>query len=230
MEETFVHIQENVARLRHEMSNYPDARLMAVVKTRQAEEINFAVRECGVTLLGENRVQELLSHYDALDRGASVHFIGTLQKNKVKYIIDKVDMIESLDSLPLAAEIDKRAAGIGRKMPVLIEVNIGREPAKGGILPEELPTFCEALHDFENLLPGGLMTIAPNCGDDAAYEGYFSELARLGKEIFTKSFPSAGLILSMGMSGSYPAALRCGSNIIRVGEGIFGKRRIFPKS
>ena len=98
-------IRENITRIRRDMSAYPNTQLMAVIKTRTAEEINFAIRECGITLVGENRVQELLSHYEEIDRSAELHFIGTLQKNKVKYIIDKVDMIESLDSESLAEEI-----------------------------------------------------------------------------------------------------------------------------
>ena len=120
-------IRENVSRIRENMKDYPNVSIMAVIKTRTPEEINFSIRECGVTLLGENRVQELLAHYDDLDHSAALHFIGSLQKNKVKYIIDKVDMIESLDSLSLAAEIDKQAKKAGVKMPVLIELNIGRE-------------------------------------------------------------------------------------------------------
>ena len=131
-------IRENVARIRADMSAYPKTKLMAVIKTRTTEEINFAIRECGITLVGENRVQELLEHYEGMDRSAELHFIGTLQKNKVKYIIDKVDMIESLDSEGLAEEIEKRAAKIERRIPVLIEINIGREESKGGIMPEAL--------------------------------------------------------------------------------------------
>ena len=181
-------IRENIARIRRDMSAYPNTKLMAVIKTRTAEEINFAIRECGVTLVGENRVQELLARYEELDRSAEIHFIGTLQKNKVKYIIDKVDMIESLDSEGLAEEIQKRAAKIGKSMPVLIEVNIGREEAKSGIFPEELENFCER----------GYITGEP--------------------------------ILSMGMSGSFFQALENGSDIIRIGEGIFGKRNILPKN
>lgn len=218
-------IRENIERIRQDMSPYPDARLMAVVKTRTPEEINFAVSECGITLLGENRVQELLSHYDALDRRAEIHFIGTLQKNKVKYIIDKVSMIESLDSIPLAEEIDRRAAGCGRRMPILIEINIGHEASKSGIAPEALPSFLDALRRFENLIPSGLMTIAPAGASMEEYGGYFSQMNRL-RDTFAKQFPQVcAPLLSMGMSGSYLPALQNGSDIIRIGEGIFGKRQ-----
>ena len=218
-------IRENVSRIRENMKDYPNVSIMAVIKTRTPEEINFAIRECGVTLLGENRVQELLAHYDDLDHSAALHFIGSLQKNKVKYIIDKVDMIESLDSLSLAAEIDKQAKKAGVKMPILIELNIGREESKGGIFPEELPALCDALRAYESIVPSGLMTIAPICENKDDYNGYFSEMKRLLDTVFKVKFPeSQHSILSMGMSGSFHEALQNGTDIIRIGEGIFGKR------
>ena len=224
-EEKAFEIRENVARIRENMKDYPHVHIMAVIKTRTPEEINFAVRECGITLLGENRVQELLAHYDDLDHRAKLHFIGSLQKNKVKYIIDKVDMIESLDSLSLAAEIDKQAKKAGVKMPVLIELNIGREESKGGIFPEELPALCDALRAYESIVPSGLMTIAPICENKDDYNGYFSEMKRLLDTVFKVKFPeSQHPILSMGMSGSFHEALQNGTDIIRIGEGIFGKR------
>ncbi|MBQ8419980.1 MAG: YggS family pyridoxal phosphate-dependent enzyme [Clostridia bacterium] len=224
-EEKAFEIRENVARIRENMKDYPHVNIMAVIKTRTPEEINFAVRECGITLLGENRVQELLAHYDDLDHSAKLHFIGSLQKNKVKYIIDKVDMIESLDSLSLAAEIDKQAKKAGVKMPVLIELNIGREESKGGIFPEELPALCDALRAYESIVPSGLMTIAPICENKDDYNGYFSEMKRLLDTVFKVKFPeSQHPILSMGMSGSFHEALQNGTDIIRIGEGIFGKR------
>lgn len=223
-------IRENVARIRADMSAYPKAKLMAVIKTRTTEEINFAIRECGITLVGENRVQELLEHYEGMDRSAELHFIGTLQKNKVKYIIDKVDMIESLDSEGLAEEIEKRAAKLERRIPVLIEINIGREESKGGIMPEALDAFCEKLKTMPHVLPKGLMTIAPVLEDKDGYNLYFSEMNTLKDEIFSKHFPEETPLLSMGMSGSFSQALRNGSDIIRIGEGIFGKRNVLPKT
>ncbi len=224
-EEKAFEIRENVARIRENMKDYPHVHIMAVIKTRTPEEINFAVRECGITLLGENRVQELLAHYDDLDHSAKLHFIGSLQKNKVKYIIDKVDMIESLDSLSLAAEIDKQAKKAGVKMPILIELNIGREESKGGIFPEELPALCDALRAYESIVPSGLMTIAPICENKDDYNDYFSEMKRLLDTVFKVKFPeSQHPILSMGMSGSFHEALQNGTDIIRIGEGIFGKR------
>lgn len=220
-------IRENIEKIRKDMSAYPDAELMAVIKTRTAEEINFAIRECGITLVGENRVQELLAHYEEMDRSAKLHFIGTLQKNKVKYIIDKIDMIESLDSEGLAAEIQRRAEKIGKTIPALIEVNIGREKTKSGVLPEDLEAFCLAIRNYPNISVQGLMTIAPVCENKNDYHGYFSEMNQLKNVLFPKYFPEIEKpVLSMGMSGSFYQALENGSDIIRVGEGIFGKRNL----
>ena len=223
--EAFETIRQNIDRARKVVDAHENAEIMAVVKTRTVEEINFAIRECGVTLIGENRVQELLSHYEALDKSARIHLIGSLQKNKVKYIIDKVEMIESLDSLSLAAEIDRHAKKHGLVMPVLIEVNIGKEESKGGILPEELPAFCEDLRAFENIAPMGLMTIAPIQTEKEGYRPYFSEMQNLLKNEFSMHFPDVkNPKLSMGMSGSYEIALKYGATTVRLGEGLFGKR------
>lgn len=223
-------IRTNIQKIRENMSAYPHAELMAVIKTRTTEEINFAIRECGITLVGENRVQELLAHYEELDHSAKLHFIGTLQKNKVKYIIDKIDMIESLDSVGLAAEIQRRAEKIGKVIPALIEVNIGREEAKSGIFPEKLEEFCFEMKNYPNIAVQGLMTIAPICEDKNEYHRYFAEMNQWKSKLFPKYFPEVSSpILSMGMSGSFAQALENGSDIIRVGEGIFGKRNYPPK-
>jgi pyridoxal phosphate enzyme (YggS family) len=220
-------IRENIQKIRNAMSAYPNTELMAVIKTRTTEEINFAIRECGIKLVGENRVQELLAHYEEMDRSAKLHFIGTLQKNKVKYIIDKIDMIESLDSEGLAAEIQKRAEKIGRVIPALIEVNIGREEAKSGCFPEDIEGFCLMLKSCPNISVQGLMTIAPICEDKNDYNRYFAEMNELKNKLFPKYFPEIEApILSMGMSGSFSQALENESNIIRIGEGIFGKRNL----
>ena len=129
-------IEKNISEIQKKMCAYESASLMAAIKTRSDDEVRAAY-DCGVRYFGENRVQELLAHYECVRAlpGAKLHMIGTLQKNKVKYIIDKVDMIESLDSVGLAEEINKRAEKCGVKMPVLIEINIGREEQKGGVMP-----------------------------------------------------------------------------------------------
>ena len=151
--------------------------LLAAVKYATAEQINELHRECGVCDVGENRVQQLLEHYEGLEdkQNLNIHFIGSLQKNKVKYIVDKVCMIHSLDSLPLAEEIEKRCAAIGRVMDVLVEINSGREESKGGILPDEVESFCRKLSDFPHLRLRGFMTMAPKCENSAEYRKYFGE-------------------------------------------------------
>ena len=219
-------IEKNVKRILANMSEFKNANLMAAIKTRSDEEVRKAY-ECGVRYFGENRVQELLAHYECVRSlpGAKLHMIGTLQKNKVKYIVDKVDMIESLDSVGLAEEINKRAGKCGVKIPVLIEINIGREAQKGGVMPEDIASFLENIACFENVLPRGLMTIAPVCERAEDYEAYFSEMVRLRDEVFAARVNCGEApLLSMGMSGNFEKALEYGSNFVRIGTGIFGPR------
>ena len=232
MNENFDLIEKNIAEIQSEMSAYIGAHLMAAIKTRSDAEVRKAY-ECGVRYFGENRVQELLAHYECVRSlpGAKLHMIGTLQKNKVKYIIDKVDMIESLDSVSLAEEINKRAEKCGVKMPVLIEVNIGREAQKGGVMPEELEGFLAETARFENVLPKGLMTIAPVCEREEDYARYFSEMVSLRDNVLKKYMNDGEEpLLSMGMSGNYREALKYGSNFVRIGTGIFGPRAYFTNS
>ena len=212
-------------------------KLLAVTKTVPVEVINYAIDELGIDAIGENRVQELLDKYDKLhspkDKKLEIHLIGSLQTNKVKYIIDKVDMIESVDSPKLAAEIDRQAKKAGRVMDILLEVNIGREPQKGGIFPEQLYELISSIAGFDSLRLRGLMTIAPKSDEKSDYEKYFSETFRFFIDISEKISHNIimGQIdlshfdtLSMGMSGSWREAVYAGSNEIRIGSGIFGER------
>jgi len=222
---TAENIAENVKKIKAASDRY-GALLCGAVKTRTDDEITAAIKLGGLCAVGENRVQELISHYGAVKAaGAELHFIGHLQKNKVKYIADKVDLIESLDSEPLAAEIEKYAARIGKTIDCLIEVNIGREMQKSGIMPNELESFISSLEQFSHINVRGLMTVAPKCEDEQGYDVYFSEMAELFSR-FKKIRPDVREpILSMGMSGNYERALLFGSTEIRVGTGIFGERR-----
>lgn len=233
----FTEIENRIAAVRNEIKNAQDASpygqevtLMAVTKTVDAARINYAIDRCGIRCIGENRVQELCEKYPQLHLdGVSVHLIGTLQSNKVKYIIDKVDMIHSLDSLSLAKEIERQAAKHGKRMDCLIEVNIGREAAKGGIFPEDVLSFFTSLSDYAHIRVRGLMTIAPNTRDNAKYMEYFSAVKTLfdalcENEAFRVGLGTDAPVLSMGMSGSFTEAIRCGSHIVRIGSGIFGAR------
>lgn len=200
-------------------------RLLGASKTVGAEYINFAA-ECGLTLIGENRVNELLEKYDSLNKEAlEIHFIGALQSNKVKYIIDKVSMIHSVDRLSLAEEIDRRAREIGRVMPVLVEVNIGGEASKSGVEPEKTLEFIEKISAFKGISVRGLMTIPPKTEDKNKNIEFYKKINQIFIDISKKNVDNVSMsILSAGMSGDWREAVACGSNLIRVGSGIFGER------
>ena len=203
-------------------------RLLAVTKTVEAEKINFAISK-GVDLIGENRVSELLEKYDKInkDGGLEIHFIGNLQTNKVKHIIDKVNLIQSVDSVRLAEEINKRASQRNIKIDVLIEINIGGEDSKIGINPGEALEFARSLQDFDNLRIKGLMTIPPYFADQKK-DGlikYFDKMHEIFIELSAKKANNINMqVLSMGMSEDYEEAISRGSNIVRIGRAVFGER------
>ena len=212
---------KKVAERIKELSGERNVTLLAATKMQGVEDINYLI-SLGVNTIGENRVNELMEKYDGYDKGASLHFIGTLQKNKVKYIIDKVDLIHSVDSISLLQEIDKRAGKIGKRVGILIEVNSGREENKGGIMPEDVIDFYNEAIKMENVEVMGLMTMAPKCENKEDYLNYFG----LTKELFDKLFKNKpDAILSMGMSDSYEYAIMAGANLVRVGSKIFGERK-----
>lgn len=194
---------------------------LCATKTQTVEDINYLI-SLGCKCIGENRVNELLEKYEKYDKSAELHFIGTLQKNKVKYIIDKVSLIHSVDTLSLLEEIDKRASKIGKIMDVLLEVNSGREESKGGIMPEDVCDFYEKAKEYKSVRVRGLMTMAPRCDTKEEYMKYFT----LTRELFDKLFSDdKDAILSMGMSESYMYAIEAGATLVRVGSGIFGQRK-----
>ena len=199
--------------------------MLAAVKYAEPGEIEYLYRELGVRAVGENRVQQMLEHIEALDcEGLEFHFIGTLQTNKVKYIIDKVKMIHSLDSPNLAAEIDKQAKKHGITMDVLVEVNCGEEENKSGLLPSEVETFCLELPKFSSLRLRGFMTMAPKCEKKEDYLKYFQQTYAQVLDIWTKKLHNIGRpIISMGMSDSFEEAIACGSDIVRIGRRLFVK-------
>lgn len=202
--------------------------LLAAIKSADVGEIDH-LRHLGVTHLGENRVQQLRERYDRLDRdGTTLHFIGSLQTNKVKYIIDKVDMVESLDSLSLAMELERQAERHDRVTDVLVEINSGREPNKGGVLPEEAAAFVRELRSFEHLRLRGFMTMAAR-GDGASYRRMFGETRRLAQELWAGVGATATpMVLSMGMSESYLYAAAEGATQVRVGRALFAREDVPP--
>ena len=216
-------IRQAEERSRHRFPRRSPVTLLAAIKYTDAEHVNYLHRELGVCDVGENRVQQLLEHWELLDReGLRVHFIGKLQSNKVKYIIDKVCMIHSLDSLSLAKEIEKQATKHGLTMDVLVEVNSGCEENKSGLLPAEVEAFCLSLADFPHLNLRGFMTMAPKCEKNEEYRKYFSETSQLCLDIWQKKLHNIGRpVLSMGMSGSFEPAIEEGSDIVRIGRALF---------
>ena len=202
-----------------------DVTLMAVTKTVDPELINTAV-DAGVHVLGENRVQEFLGKRELYRADAEVQFIGHLQTNKVKQIIDKVSMIQSVDSLHLAEAIDRAAEHAGLRMPVLLEVNIGGELSKSGVSPAELPALLRGVQQLPCIEVRGLMTIPPPAADPAEQDAVFAKMAALYREMQNEAPLS---VLSMGMSGDYESAARHGSTMVRIGSALFGARYYPPK-
>ena len=206
--------------------NPADVRLVAVTKTHTPSEINEAI-EAGATDIGENRVQELLEKYDDV-RPVRWHLIGHLQTNKVKQVVGKVVMIHSVDSMKLAREIDKRAAGAGIKMDVLIEINSAMEETKSGIAASDLKQLVtEITEECSNLRVCGIMCIPPIAAEPEDSRPYFKEAAELFEEMKSWQLPPerfAPTELSMGMSRDFEVAIEEGATIVRVGSSIFGPR------
>lgn len=204
--------------------NESDVCLVAVSKTRTPEEINTAI-DAGVTDIGENKVQEIMDKYDAI-KPVRWHMIGHLQTNKVKYIIDKVDLIHSVDSMKLAKEINKRAAQHDKVMDILIQINPADEESKFGVsLSETKALLDEILENCENIRIRGLMSVAPIAEDPNDVKVYFDEVKKQYDEFSRIEHPRLDFqYLSMGMSHDFEVAIGSGSNLIRVGSAIFGER------
>jgi len=226
-------IAENIARIRAEMEaaaiacgrDPKEIQLCAATKMNDSEAVREAIR-CGVDCCGENRVQELTAKLaeNAYD-GAPVHFIGHLQTNKVKQVVGKVDLIQSVDSERLLAAVNKEAAKQGIVQNILLEVNIGEEASKSGFGAEDILPLMDKIGEFSNICIKGLMAIPPiseNSGDNLKF---FQKMFQLSVDIKAKKYDNVMVdCLSMGMSGDYPDAIACGSTMVRVGTAIFGAR------
>lgn len=220
-------IKNNVIAVKNEISKAGrNVELVAVTKNFSAENINEAI-SAGVTHIGENRVQELLSKYDSIvDRDRiKISLIGHLQTNKVKYIIGIVDLIQSVDSLHLAEKIDSVCASKNTSVDILVQLNMGNEENKFGIMPCETEDFLRKVSMLSNIRVKGLMGVVPKTEDKALTKKYFLQLYNIFLDIKAKNIDNISMdILSMGMSGDYVEAIECGSNMVRVGSAIFGKR------
>lgn len=228
MNSEFIDIEENLKEIRFNVSEAAakyrssgdTVKIMAVTKTVAPEKINHAV-SLGIDLLGENRVQEYISKKDSYDKSAQVHMIGHLQTNKVKYIINDVSMIQSVDSIRLAEEINRLAAKNGRIMDILCEVNIGSEESKSGISPDTLDELLTRAAELENIRIRGLMTIPPPSDSDV----FLAKMQELFLSVREKQLNGISMeILSMGMTHDYAQAIKYGSNLVRIGTGLFGAR------
>ena len=222
-------IEDNIARIRENIarsSQNPDnVTLMAVTKNRSIDEIMQAI-QCGITVIGENRAQELISKYDALKGRCDIQFIGHLQSNKINQIFDKVSMIQSLDSRRLAHVLENKAAQLGKEMKVLVQVNTGAEESKTGFLFDEVSGFLDEAFCFPHLKICGLMAVLPvDHGKKKESEAFFDKMFQLFVDMKAKKADNINMgILSMGMSNDYELAVAHGANLVRVGSEIFGPR------
>ncbi|WP_129596385.1 YggS family pyridoxal phosphate-dependent enzyme [Anaerophilus nitritogenes] len=224
IEGNIIHIRQEIYKACEKSKRNPDeVTLIAVTKTVDSSKVNEAIAQ-GIEDIGENKVQEIINKCEKVSP-VSFHMIGHLQTNKVKYIIDKVKLIHSLDRISLAKEIDKRAKQHNKIMDVLIQINVAKEDTKFGMYQEDVYDFLEKIKCFENIKVKGLMTIAPYEEDPEEVRKYFKELKKIFEEIKTKAFSHVEMkYLSMGMTNDFQIAIEEGANIIRVGTGIFGER------
>ncbi|HUV56890.1 MAG TPA: YggS family pyridoxal phosphate-dependent enzyme [Dehalococcoidales bacterium] len=215
-------IKRNVTQILKEL---PDGvELVAAAKTRKPEEIVEAI-EAGIRIIGENYVQEAERASEVVGNKVRWHFIGHLQKNKIKKAVLLFDMIETVDSLEIAREIDKRCAQIGKVMPVLIEINSGHEAQKSGALPENAAQLVKELSVFPNIRVMGLMTMGPRFGNPEDSRPYFVETKKIFDRLKELNLPEIEMkYLSMGMTNSYKVAIEEGANMVRIGTMIFGER------
>ena len=226
-------ITENVARVRAEVAaaalaagrEPQEILLVAATKMNDADRVREAIA-AGVDICGENRVQEMLEKQaQGAYEGAPLHFIGHLQKNKVKQVVGLAALIHGVDSLALLEVISREAEKKGLRQDVLLEVNIGAEASKSGFAPEEIPAALEAAAAFGGIFVRGLMAIPPICRSPDENRPFFLAMRKLFVDNGRKKYDNVSMdFLSMGMSGDYPAAIACGANMVRVGTAIFGAR------
>ena len=226
VEYNYRQICENIARAAEDAGKTADdITFLAATKTVDAPTINYAI-SLGLRYIGENRVQELLSKYDDYDlEHARLQFIGHLQTNKVRQIVGKVDLIQSVDSVKLAREISRCSLKQGITTGVLLEVNIGREENKSGVMPEQLEDLLYQIKDIPAVKVQGLMTIPPICENAQENCKFFDKMRNMFLDIRSKNIDNISMdILSMGMSDDYAQAIRCGATMVRVGSALFGAR------
>ena len=220
-------IKENVQKILNELPQ--GVELIAAAKTRTSEEISEAI-EAGVKIIGENYLQESLDVFKIIGKRAKYHFIGHLQKNKIRKAVGMFDLIETVDSRETAEEINGRCKQINKIMPVLIEINSGREKQKFGVIPEMAEELIKNVSSFKNIKAMGPMTMGPRFGDPEDSRPYFIETRKIFEKIKSLNLPNTEMkYLSMGMTNSYKVAIQEGANMVRIGTKIFGERDAAPK-
>ena len=223
-DENYKDITNRIAEAAERSGRNPqDIMLLAATKTVSPELINYAIDK-GIKYIGENRVQEFLSKEDAIKNNVHKHFIGHLQTNKVKDIVGKVELIQSVDSVKLANVISKEAVKRGIVTDILLEVNIGGEESKSGFAPEEIFSAFDEIQKLDGICVRGLMTIPPHIDEKNKNIEYFSKMYELYIDIRAKKIDNNIEILSMGMSDDFETAIEHGANMVRVGTALFGKR------
>lgn len=224
IEKNIIDIKENIKEALIKSGRSDDVELLAVTKTVGVNKVEEAIK-LSIKNIGENRVQELEKKYDEIGNKVNYHMIGHLQSNKVKYLIGKTKLIHSLDRMSLAKEINKRSKNKDLITDVLIQVNVAEEKTKFGLKTEEVLSFIEKVLVYENLNIRGLMTIAPHIDDEKELRKIFRSLYNLKEDIISRNYKELSMdYLSMGMTNDYKIAIEEGSNIVRVGTGIFGER------
>lgn len=219
-------IKENVKEILTELPD--EVELVAAAKGRKPEEILEAI-EAGVRIIGQNYIREAKRAYQRIGKRAGWHFIGipSVEKHDLlrRKVLEMFDMVETIDSLQIAEEIDKRCARIGKVMPIFVEVNSGRESQKSGVLPEDVVEVAEEISSLSNLKIMGLMTMGPRFGDPEQARPYFVETRQIFNEIKKLNLKNVQMrYLSMGMTNSYQVAIQEGANMVRIGTKIFGER------
>jgi len=213
-------IEKNIKKIKKELP--ANITLIAATKTHSVDEIKQAIK-AGIEIIGENYVQEAEKKFNELKGEVKFYCIGHLQANKVKKAVEIFDMIQTVDSVKIAKEIDKRCGDIGKVMPVLIEVNSGKEENKSGCMPEDVIDLIKEISSLENIKVKGLMTMAPYFEDAEKDRSYFKETKKIFDEIKKLNIPNVKMeILSMGMTHSYKIAIEEGANMVRVGTKLFG--------
>lgn len=225
IEENLKQVHDNIEKACRKVGRDPgEVTLIAVSKTKPVEMLREAY-DAGERVFGENKVQEIMDKYDLLPEDIQWHMIGHLQRNKVKYIVDKVSMIHSVDSVRLAQTIEQEAAKKNVCVPILIEVNVAEEDSKFGLKIEEVIPLLEEICTYPHIQVKGLMTIAPFVEDPEENREVFQKLRKLSVDIAEKNINNITMsVLSMGMTGDYEVAVQEGATMVRVGTGIFGAR------